>query len=60
MAGFLLMSAVAGCGNGLETADELCLTMKPIRPTMAEIDALSDDTVLQILAYNEWLALRCR
>lgn len=57
---FLLMSAAAGCANGPATPDEVCLTLDPIRPTVAEIDAMSDETVLQILAFNEWLALRCR
>lgn len=49
-----MASAVAGCASaGLETRTGGCDLFGPIRPAAADVDAISDDLVGQILRHNE-------
>ena len=48
-----IASAVIGCANGPETRTGACTVFKPIRPTAADIEAVSFQLVEQILVHNE-------
>lgn len=49
---------VTGCVTGRGT-DTGCAAFRPIYLTVAEIDALTDDSVAQVLAHNETGAKLC-
>jgi hypothetical protein len=48
-----LASAVSGCGDTVETRAGACGVFKPIHPTDADIDAMSDQLVEALLVHNE-------
>lgn len=51
--------ALAGCGERIVYVSDGCLWAEPIRPTTAEIAAMTAETVRQILAHNEKGAAVC-
>ncbi len=52
----ILMLFVAGCATGPATD---CAGFKPIRPTPADVDAVSDRLAAEILAHNEFGRAHC-
>lgn len=56
LAAVLLLSA---CGERVVYVSDGCLWAEPIRPTKAEVAALTAETVRQILAHNEKGAAVC-
>ena len=49
-AALLLTSAAGACATGPSTSD--CGWVRPIHPTAADVDVISQDLVDQILAHN--------
>lgn len=54
-----IASAVIGCVGGPETRTGACAVFKPVRPTVADIEAASTILVEQILVHNETGARLC-
>ena len=48
-----LASAVSGCGDTVETRTGACSTFRPIHPTAADIESMSDQLVEALLVHNE-------
>lgn len=59
--GLILAAALllAGCSERVVYVSDGCLWAQPIRPTAAEIAAMTAETVQQILAHNEKGAAVC-
>ena len=55
----LLMSSATGCATNGQVTDDFCLLTKPIRPTTADVNVISDGLVDQILKFNELWRERC-
>lgn len=53
---FPLLLVVTSCNGG---PDSWCLTNRPQRPSAAEIAAMTDARVAEVLAYNRLGARRC-
>lgn len=51
-----LMLVVTSCASG---RDEWCLLNRPQRPSAAEIAAMSDERVAEVLGHNRYGAKRC-
>lgn len=51
-----LMLAATACASGPGTD---CAGFKPIRPTSADVDMMSDRLVAEILAHNEFGRAHC-
>lgn len=51
--------ALTGCGERIVYVSDGCLWAEPIRPTKAEVAALTAETVRRILAHNEKGAAVC-
>lgn len=51
--------ALAGCGERVVYVSDGCLWSEPIRPTKAEVAALTAETVEQIFKHNEKGAAVC-
>lgn len=59
IAAVLLTNAVAGCAAGRATTEAACSGFKPIRPTTADVGAISDKLAGQILDHNAFGARAC-
>lgn len=56
---FLLPLAVAACASGPAPTSEPCAGWLPIRPTLADVDTMSEALVDQVLSHNEHGARVC-
>lgn len=54
----LLMPLVASCASG-PAIDTFCVINEPMRPSLKQIAALSDQQVAQMLVHNRTGARRC-
>lgn len=59
IAAVLLMTAVAACATGRATTDTACSGFRPIRPTTADVETMSDRLVGQVLDHNQFGAKAC-
>ena len=51
---------VTACAGGLPAADGIpCAALAPIRPTAADVDAISGELVDQVLRFNDLGAAVC-
>lgn len=56
---FAAALALSACGERIVYVSDGCLWAEPIRPTKAEVAALTAETVRHILAHNEKGAAVC-
>jgi hypothetical protein len=52
-AAFLLMSAVAACLTGCQTAGSACDGWRQLRPTARDVEVMSDQLAMDVLMHNE-------
>lgn len=55
-----LVLLVSSCASGPRVTVTACEAFRPIRPTLADLDVISDSLAVQLAAHNETGAELCR